>query len=188
MNMKVINMLFVLLLVSVAAFAQETKEDKKAAKKARKAEQERIALENTETLRIICATKMFVLEAQTLRGGSGMTFNLNPNTNFVGFDGENSTIQLSFNNLAGWNGVGGVTVDGKIVKFDIKAKEGKPGFNMDINVQNKGGGGLVIMSFRVSSDGNANVDMRGNWGERLSFQGRIVPLSQTTVYKGTPMF
>lgn len=185
--MKRLIMLLALVLVIGGALAQETKEDRRAAKKARKAEKERIALENTEQLRLICATKMWVLEANTLYGRSGASFMLTPNINFVGFDGEFSSIQLSFNDLVGWNGVGGVTLDGKISKMEIKSKEGKPGFTINASVQNRGGG-LVTMTFRVSSDGNTRVDMNGSWGEKLGFQGYIVPLSQTSVYKGTPSF
>ena len=185
--MKSTLILLVLLLSAGMVSGQETKEDRKANRKARKEDQKRIALENTEQLKLIVATKMFVLEANTLFDRGGMTFNLNPTINFVGFDGKNSTIQLSFNQLVGWNGVGGVTIDGTIKTIEITGKDNKPGFSINATVQNKTGG-LVTMIFRVSSDGNARVDMSGSFGERLSFQGRIVALSQTTVYKGTPVF
>jgi hypothetical protein len=169
------------------AFGQETKAERKAARKERKAEQQRIALENSEQLKEIVTTKMFVLEAHTLFDRSGRSYNLSPTINFVGFDGKNSTIQLAFNQLIGWNGIGGVTIDGKITKMEIKGKDKDPGFTINSSVLNKGGG-LVTMFFRVGSDGNARVDMSGTFGEKISFQGRIVALSQTTVYKGTPVF
>ena len=81
--------LFVMALVlsCTMVLGQESKEDRRAARKARKEEQQRIALENSEKLKTIVATKMFVLEAHTLFGKSGMTYNLNSTTNFVGFDG-----------------------------------------------------------------------------------------------------
>jgi len=186
--MKKFGFIFIVVLCAASiVFAQESKEDRRDARKARKAEQQRIALENTERLEKIAATKMFVLEAHTLFGKSGMTYNLNSTTNFVGFDGKNSTIQLAFNNLVGWNGVGGVTLDGSITKMEIKTKEGKPGFTINANVLNKAGG-LVTMVFRVSADGSARVDMSGSFGDRLSFQGYLVALSESRVYKGVPNF
>ena len=186
-TMKKILILIVVLLSSGFVFGQETKEERKAARKARKEEQKRIALENSQQLQAIIETKMFVLEAHTLFDKRGTSYNLNSTTNFVGFDGENSTIQLAFDQLIGWNGLGGLTVDGKIRTMEIKGKENQPQFTVNAAVQNRGGG-LVTMLFRVSSDGNARVDMSGSFGEKVSFQGRIVSLVNSSVYKGTPLF
>ena len=186
-HMKKYILFLIIIFLSGAAIAQEASSNKKAAKKARKAEKNRIALDNSQKLKSIITTKKFVLEAQTLFDRTGTSYLLSPTTNFVGFDGENSTIQLSFNGLIGWNGIGGITIDGKIKKLEIKGKEDQSNFSINASVLNKGGG-LVTMIFRVSSDGNARVDMSGSFGERLSFQGRIVSLSETSVYKGTPIF
>lgn len=185
--MKKIGILLVLIFSVNIVFGQESDTDRKEARKARKEEQKRIAMENSERLKAIIESKQFVLEAHTLFGKGGVTFNLSPTTNFVGIDGENSTIQLAFNNLVGWNGVGGVTLDGRVTKLEIKGKEDKPNFNVNVNVINNAGG-MVTMIFRISSDGNARVDMTGTFGERLSYQGRIVRLSESRVYKGWTRF
>ena len=71
--------------------------------------------------------------------------------------------------------------------MEIKGKDDQATFSINVAVHNKGTG-PVTMIFRVTSDGNARVDMSGSFGERLSFQGRIVSLSETSVYKGTPIF
>ena len=78
-------------------------------------------------------------------------------------------------------------IDGKITKMEIKTKKNGVGFNIDAAVLNKGGG-LVTMLFSVSSVGSARVDMSGSFGERISFQGNIVGLNKSTVYKATPIF
>lgn len=82
---------------------------------------------------------------------------------------------------------GGVTLEGRITKIDVREKEGKPNFTVNINVINNTGA-LVTMIFRISSDGNARVDMSGSFGERLSYQGRIVKLTESSVYKGRTRF
>ena len=192
---KILNMsrllkstfLILMIMISAGAIAQDSKADRKAAKKAKKEEQRRVSMENAQKLKAHVLSKRFVLEAHTLFNRNGNSYPISSNTNFVGFDGENSSIQLSFDQIIGWNGVGGVTIDGKIQKMEIKGKEDQPNFTVNASVLNKGGG-LVTMVFRVSSDGNARVDMNGNFGEKLSFQGRLVPLNETTVYKGTPQF
>lgn len=184
--MKKIGFALIIVLLSASVFAQ-TKAERKAAKKAKKEAKLQQDLANAEILITIVESKRFVLEANTLYDRSGQSFNLSSNLNFVGFDGENSTIQLAFQQLVGWNGVGGVTVDGKITQLEVKQKEGSATFSVDARVLNKGGG-LVTMIFRISSNGSARVDMSGSFGERLSFQGNIVPLTNTAVYKGTPTF
>ncbi|MCF6360589.1 MAG: DUF4251 domain-containing protein [Cyclobacteriaceae bacterium] len=133
------------------------------------------------------ATQAFVLEANTLYTRQGDSFVLNPTINFVGFDGKNSTIQLSFNQLVGWNGVGGVTLDGTIAKMEIVDNKKGLGFTINVTVR-QNSGGSVTMIFRVSPNGNARVDMSGSYGERLTYQGNIVSLDETRVYKGSSIY
>ena len=184
--MKAISLVLIMIILAGSSFAQ-TKEDKKAAKKAKKEAKALQDKENTAALISLVESKKFVLEANTLFDRTGMSYILNSSLNFVGFDGVNSTIQLGFDQLIGWNGVGGVTIDGKITKMEIKTKKNGVGFNIDAAVLNKGGG-LVTMLFSVSSVGSARVDMSGSFGERISFQGNIVGLNKSTVYKATPIF
>ncbi len=184
--MRAISIVIIMVLLGGSAIAQ-TKEEKKAAKKAKKEAKIEQDKANTAMLISIVENKKFVLEANTLYDRTGQTYILSSNLNFVGFDGTNSTIQLAFDQLIGWNGVGGVTIDGRITKMEIKPNKDGIGFNVIASVQNKGGG-LVTMLFKVNSGGTARVDMSGSFGERLSFQGILVALDKTRVYKGTAIF
>lgn len=188
------RLVFFMIIVSVfgtgSTYAQSFKEQKEA-KKQEKAEKKAVkkeeAKKNNERLLALVETKAFVLEANILYDKRGQSFQLNSTTNFVGFDGKNSTIQLAFNGLVGWNGIGGVTMDGEIVKMEVKENKKGLGFTINATVrQNRGG--AVTMFFRVSSDGSARVDMSGSFGERLSFQGYIVSLEDTRIYKGTTLY
>ncbi len=175
------------LLSGISAQAQTAREKKKMEKAAKKAAQMKQDSINNQRLKELVATKAFVLEAHTLYGRSGASFQLNSTTNFVGFDGKNSTIQLAFDQLIGWNGLGGITLEGTIGSMEIKDNKNGLGFSINATVRQKGGS-VVTMIFRVSSDGNARVDMSGSFGERLSFQGIIVSLDETRVYKGTSLY
>jgi len=185
--MKKIGLLVIVLLLSGVVFGQ-TKAEKKAAKKAKKEAKLKREIANADTLVAIMESKQFVLEAHTLYDKKGQNYVLSPNINFVAFDGDNSTIQLAFQNLVGWNGVGGITLDGKVTLLEVDRKPGETSFNVNARVKNKGGGGMTMMFFRVSSEGFARVEMNGSFGERISFQGRIVPLSESSVYKGMPVY
>ena len=128
-----------------------------------------------------------MLEAHTLFDRSGSSYVLNSTINFVGFDGENSTTQFGFDQLIGWNGVGGITLDGTIVKMTSTRNNNGAGFTANASIRPKTGG-MTTMIFRVSSDGSARVDMSGAFGDKITFQGTIYSLEETKVYKGTPRF
>jgi hypothetical protein len=185
--LKNIGIVLLLLVVVNSGKAQSSKEDRQQAKRLKKEEQRKIALENTEKLIQLFENQEFVLEANTLYNRSGQSFQLSSTINFVGFDGKNSTIQLGFDHLIGWNGVGGVTIDGSIQNMEIKKNKKGAGFSATATVRPKSGG-LITLNFRVGSDANARVDMTGAFGDRLSFQGQIVRLDETRVYKGTALY
>lgn len=173
--------------IVIQSNAQSTKEDRKQAKAEKKAaKMEKDSVANAH-LKLLVLSQAFVLEASTLYARTGQSFVLNSSTNFVGFDGKNSTIQLAFDQLVGWNGVGGVTLDGTISKMEIVDNKNGLGFTINATVRQKVGG-AVTMIFRVSADGNARVDMSGSFGEKLTYQGRIVSLAETSVYKGTTLY
>ncbi|MCB0505242.1 MAG: DUF4251 domain-containing protein [Cyclobacteriaceae bacterium] len=184
---------FLTLILSVLFFASsaqsfnEQREAKKKEKAEKKQAQQEEAQKNNERLLALVATKAFVLEANTLYDKRGQSYFLNSSINFVGFDGTNSTIQLAFNGLVGWNGIGGVTLDGTIAKMEVNENNKGLGFTINVTVRQKVRG-AVTMIFRVSSDGSARVDMSGSYGDRLSFQGNIVSLDDTRVYKGTTLY
>ena len=167
--------------------AQTSKEERKEAKAEKKvAKLKKDSIANSQ-LKALVMTQAFVLEANTLYARTGQSYILNSTTNFVGFDGKNSTIQLAFDQLVGWNGVGGVTLDGSITKMEILDNKKGLGFSVNVTVRQKAGG-IVTMIFRVSTDGNARVDMSGTFGEKLTYQGSIVSLAETNVYKGTTLY
>jgi len=183
--------LFIILFFSVVfmteSFGQSEREKKKMEKEAKKAERHDQDSISNEHLKALVAKRTFVLEANTLYTRQGESFVLNPTINFVGFDGKNSTIQLSFNQLVGWNGVGGVTLNGTISKMEFTDNKNGFGFTIDAVVKQKAGGAVTLI-FRISASGNARVDMSGSYGERLSFQGNIVSLEETRVYKGSSIY
>ena len=69
----------------------------------------------------------FVVEADRLIFKQGDVAYVNSNTNFIMVDGEKGTVQVAFNNtpFAGPNGIGGITVDGRV--SGVRVKESKKG-------------------------------------------------------------
>lgn len=134
----------------------------------------------------VLKSRQFIIEANGVFGNSGDTYNVNPSINFFFVDSSSSTIQLSFDGLIGWNGVGGVTVDGNIDKYDLKElKSGKP-ITLIGSIIGRIGGNLQFTMY-VNSSGMATVEVNGNWGSRITFQGRLFTLADSKVFKGIPL-
>jgi len=159
-----------------------TKEEKKAMRKAKKEEDKRKREEALIEFEKYAEMREWVVEAHTVFDKQGQSYQMDPNINFVGVDKDETTVQLSFTGLMGWNGVGGVTLEGKIGKYEYSS-DGK---SLNITMSAMGSGlGVVDIFMTVTGDGNGRATVSGNWGERITFQGKFVSLEESTVYKGT---
>ena len=48
-------------------------------------------------------------------------------------------------------------------------------------------GGNLQFTMYVNSSGMATVEVNGNWGSRITFQGRLFTLADSKVFKGIPL-
>ncbi|GJM63786.1 hypothetical protein PEDI_43380 [Persicobacter diffluens] len=162
------------------------KEQRKLAK-----QQKREAEELYEQQMALVTKKMvegsaFVLEANMLFDKYGASVNVNSNVNFISIANGKGVMQLSFNNVAvGLNGIGGVTLDGKVNNYTFK--ENKNG-GYSVRFSLFGSGGNYDVSMSVMPGGQATATIRGNWSRELKYQGNLVPVDQSRVYKGFSMF
>ncbi len=182
--MKKINIaLFFLLLLSTVGMAQ-SKEDKKAEKAARKEAKLEEQAMRMEPLNELIRNKTWVLEGNQLKADKGrMANNLNSNLNFVSCVGENGTVQLSFNGIVGWNGVGGVTLDGKYDSYKVtEPKKAGQGVTLQANV--RGTGGFARMTLLIQSPTQVEVRISGNWGQQITLYGSIYSPEDSRVFKG----
>ena len=183
--MKNTCIIILIAIFGISAQAQEgkTKQELRAEKKQKEAA-------NRDAYRVVqekwADDKTFVLEAQQVFNKIGDLFPLSPSTNFVYLDGEKAIIQLSFNGLVGWNGVGGITIKGKIIKYKVDySNKNKPIYIL-MTIQGNEGFHDITMWISTSGQGEAQVvDSRGN---RLRFTGGIVSLEDTSVFIGSERF
>lgn len=124
----------------------------------------------------------FVLEAHTLQGKRGNTINVSGNLNFISVDQENAVLQLAFKGYGGPNGLGGITLTGKISQKEYRTdKHGNK--YLKFNVM----GAVLNAEVRISlsASGNyadANVDAATTSG-KIKFRGKLVPSNKSTTYK-----
>jgi len=165
-------------------FAQESQ---KLSKHEKKEQKQKEAQEQKKAIIELLKNKEWVIEAHTVLDRYSNSFQLNPSLNFVGVKGDEGALQLGFNGLIGWNGVGGVTIDGKVTKYELIEGNAKQGPSVSIRFQGRGVGSANI-SINVNTSGQATARVSGDFGERITFSGMIVSLENSTVYKGQSLF
>ena len=143
--------------------------------------QERLAKNKQQILDII-QKKDFVLESNFIQNKYGYRWFINPLFNFVMVNGDTATVQLSFNHLPGWNGVGGITWKGVIDQY--KVSPGKPHSPIFVQMHVQGAGIASSQFLTVDADGNADLNINGDYGGQVTFTGNLMPIDKSNVIEG----
>lgn len=154
-----------------------TKEEKKAL-------QEKIdSIQHAEAVEAINAKK-FTLEADQVVFKYGQTAYVTSNTNFVSVDGEDAVVQVTFNiPAAGPNGLGGVTVNGKVSSYEMRTDK-RGTLYLSMNVMGVGISARLDISMPKGTN-NATVTITPNFNSnRLTLNGVILPAFKSSVFKG----
>ncbi len=194
--MKKVLFLTTLLLLSftVTTLAQTGKEARAARREALKKEREaRRALEAQQDsvayFKAVEALKAgaFVLEANNVTFPSGITRFVSSDTNYIQVDNGEGIVQTAFSNFTyspGPNGLGGVTVEGKISGLKMNAdKDGNYFYNYSIQ------GIAVSATVSITLTGGTNqasVYISPNFNNNnLTMTGILLPLDESDVFQGT---
>jgi len=183
--MKWLSLILISLVLTGASFAQdnktkkETKEETAQRKKEeRKAETDK-QFRQTDTL---LTGKRFVLEAQFLKNTRGMRIPVTSDLNFIAIDSLSGIIQIGSPQRVGYNGVGGITEEGRILSWKIVKNDKKKNFYITMTIQCKFG--VYDIGMNVNCDGYAYANLTGMRYGSLGFEGNLVPREGSTVYKG----
>ncbi len=177
--------ILVMVLLALPAFSQEMsrREQKKLEKELKKEQQAEAAAQQSAIVDAMVQYQKFVLEANTLRDKRGNMLHVSSNINFIAADSLTGVIQVGSNTYIGANGVGGVTVEGTISKYQYTRNERSGSYTVSYYLQSPLGSYDVRMTaFR---DGRADADVSSTtWGGRLRYSGQLVPPGISRVYKG----
>ena len=194
--MKKVLFVAALLLVcfSVTMNAQTKKEERAAKREALKKEREaRRAIEaqmdsgaNMKAVRALEEGE-FVLEANNVTFPNGLVRFVSSNTNYVQMDNGEGVVQTAFSNFTyspGPNGLGGVTVEGKISSPTLnKDKDGNVYYTF--NIQGIAISATVSISLTAGTN-NACAQISPNFnGNNMTMTGNLVPISESDVFQGT---
>lgn len=187
MNMKTIAIiLFNLLFIVSVISAQENKEadkvkEEKTDKKDKKKKAKPVSAEYRR-VEMMVDSMAFVLEADYLRDQYGNRVVVSSGINFIMVDSMQTVLQTGNNYNVGANGVGGVTADGRITRWKVNKNEKREYITITMDVMTNIG--IYNVFIDISSSERANATLSGLWPGRLIWEGRIVPLAQSRVYKG----
>ncbi len=190
--MKTLLTLLAAFVFVLGTFSQEEtqqlskKEIKKLQKEQKKADQAAEAERMAEVTSFMVRQQQFVLEADYLSDKYGQRVPVTTTINFVLVDSLVGTVQFGDAEAIGYNGVGGVTVDGRVTKYEYSVI-GKKKDSYSIRLILMSSIGTYDITLMVNSQGSADAQIRGNWSGQLNYHGKLVPLTLSRVYKGTPI-
>lgn len=187
----IVVLIFCLPTISLPLFSQydepvmNEKEIKALEKEKRQAEKKEQEEYDRKLVEYLMENKKFVLEANYLSGNSGSRVMVNSTLNFIVIDSTRAVIQLAYGWGMGHNGLGGITVDGRVSKYELNKKEGKRGVSYTLSIFITSSLGMYDIQFWISQSGNADATISGNTYGRLNYSGKIVPIQKSRIYKGS---
>lgn len=186
--MKRILILLAAVLLALPATSQELskQEQKKLNKELKKEQQAKEAAMKAALVKIMVENQKFVLEANRLRDKRGNTVNVPSTLNFVAVDSLTGVLQIGSNAYVGLNGVGGITEQGTVTKYEYKMNEKNGIYNVSYYLRTPSG--TYDVRLVVYPDTRADATVSSNWPGRLNYSGYLVAPGTSRVYKGTTRY
>ena len=178
------GMMLLFMLLSGTSTVQAQNAEQELTREEKKALQAKLDSLLFEEAKQAMNEKRFTLEADQVIFKYGQIAYVNSNTNFVSVNGDDAVVQVAFNiPVSGPNGLGGVTVDGKVSSY--KLEEDKRGnLHLSMNVMGAGISAKVDIDIMKGSN-NASLSILPNFNSnRLSLKGVLLPLHKSSVFKG----
>ena len=183
---KLILIIVILIMGFQTSFSQEaetkTKEQKKIEKQQAKEAAQLQEKADWQNLKTLFENKDLVFAGSVIGGTT-----VDPSINFIVIDGDKAVIQFANGFGGGANGIGGITLDGQIDSYKLKA--GKPGKEIVLNM-------TVITQAGQGVRGPVNIQLsafsfdssRINIGAGTSFMdGRITSKADSKIFKGNTL-
>lgn len=169
--------------------AQDTvltkKEEKQIAKEQKKKEKATQAEQQQARLVKMLSKRFFVFQATRLYGPQGRSFSVSPSINFLSVIDSLVTFQFGFEQLSGWNGVGGVTLEGYTDDYVFNRNDStRRPMTVDSKVRPATGIGRPYFTITVQNNGQADLDLILGGPDRIRMSGRIVDPVESGIYKG----
>jgi len=170
--------IFGLLGISLNSNSQERKLSRQELKEVRKAQM----TANFYILDSLLRAKTFVLEADFLQNRYGDRIIVTPNLNFIKLAESTGILQTGSNFSMGYNGIGGITAEGSIGRWNIYRNEKKLTFRLQFSLFTNIG--TYDVSMIIGSDNRARATITGLSPGSLTWEGYLVTIENSRVFKG----
>ena len=180
--MKLISLIVLSLFLAGGLSAPNDATSKQALKKEKKAKRDSILNSEYQLTKNMIDSMDFVLEANYLANQVGYRVPVTSNLNFIMVDSLRAVLQTGRSSGMGYNGVGGVTAEGTISNWKVKSIGKNKSFVITMTVMSSIG--IYDVFIDVSPSGKATARLSGLWPGELVWDGYLVPIEQTRVYKG----
>ena len=187
--MKRSILIIILISFTLSLHAQEktTELTRKEKKGLRKQEQKQIDKAMSKALAISLDKKQWVLEANQLSNRKGYSKFVDNTLNFIALDGDKAFIQLGSNSRLGPNGVGGVSVEAQVSKYKLIKNDKNGTYFLQIHLTSNQGSFDIMLNSNPNGK-IASATIKGNTSRSVKYKGQLIPLNDSRVFKGTPIF
>jgi hypothetical protein len=165
-------------LIPAGLHAQDSRITRQEMKKIREARLQA----NFRLLDTLLKQRDFVLKAQYLQNRYGDRITVTPLLNFIKIQGESGILQTGSTMGLGMNGVGGVTAEGRIGKWQLRPDEKRLIYTLQFSLLTNIGHYDVTMTIRP--DGNSRATISGIGSDRLTWEGQLEVSGNSRVFKG----
>ena len=176
------NKIIILIVLVISATGIWSQEAKKPTTMTRKEKKELELDKEFHMNKSMLDNRDFVLEANYIQDRFGNRRIVNSVINFVAVDSVTAIIQVGSDYRNGPNGVGGITAKGRITKWQLTEDKKSKSFNLTINVLTSVG--IYDLHFSIGLWGNSTVMLSGLSAGQLTFEGNLVPYSESCVFEG----
>lgn len=166
------------LMIPLIINSQDIKFTRQEKKEARAAER----LANFHALDSLIEGKNFVLEADFLENQYGNRHPVSSVLNFVKVEPQRVVMQIGSNSYLGYNGVGGITVEGNMERWKIYKNIKRSSIALQFTVTTNLG--TYDISMTVNADNSARAVISGYTRGKLIYSGSLVAYNNSNVYKG----
>jgi hypothetical protein len=176
--MKKLNFTLLLVISAYGLFAQGNDNESSKTANANELKQKN----QFQLFKNMLENRDFVLEADHLQDKYGHFIFVNSDINFVAVDSTTAIIQIGSDYRLGANGVGGVTAKGSITDWKLTEDKKQESFNLYINVMTSIG--IYDLYFMIDSSGYGTATLTGLTPGQLTFGGKVVAYSKSSVFEG----
>lgn len=180
--MKTILLNIIVLFVGLNVSAQDAGSERQTRKALRKAHRDSVENAEYQLTKYLVENRKFVLEADFMANKTGNRVPVTSNLNFIKVDSLKVVLQTGRNSGVGANGLGGVTAEGSVSKWNVKSDEKNRSYYITMDVSSNVGFYTVFLD--ISSSGKATARLTGLGPGQLIWDGNIVPIQLSRVFKG----